>query len=180
MASASPLLTATTQTRYAGTSIPGIPIDMLQVRRARQDDLPYIVDFTVAQVYEGEAARKSRETVERGVRIGLNDPSIISYWVLVDENDTPVGTTSACKDWSDWNAGFYWWVQSLYIAPAHRRQGGMALLIEAIRQEMDADDGLQLRIYVNKDNRAAKAAYERCGFGMSVYEVMAMFDDTDS
>ncbi|HKI73712.1 MAG TPA: GNAT family N-acetyltransferase [Pseudomonadales bacterium] len=150
----------------------------LRVRRATLDDLHRIVEFTIAQVHEGEGAIKGRELLQQGIERALSDESLSLYWVLVDDNDVPVGCTSATREWSNWNNGFYWWVQSMFVDGSHRGMGGMNKLLDAIKQEMAKQGGVQLRIYLNKDNRAAKSAYERSGFQRSVYEVMVMLDDT--
>ena len=65
----------------------------------------------------------------------------------------------------------------MYIEPDHRGQGGMALLIDAVKSEMMYQGGLELRLYVNKDNVQGKQAYERYRFRMSVYEVMVLDEE---
>lgn len=148
----------------------------LTVRRANEGDLEHLVKFTVDQVKEAEGAIKSEGVVSLGVRKALLDDSLAMYWVLVDDNDVPVGSASVSRDWSDWNAGYYWWLQSMYVSAGFRGQRGMAKLILAIKTQMQQDGGLELRLYVNKDNESAKAAYEHNGFRQSVYEVMVQDD----
>lgn len=150
----------------------------LTVRRATEDDLPKLIEFVLAQVKEGEGAIKSEEVVSLGIRRALIDDSLAMYWVLVDEADIPVGCASVTREWSNWNAGYYWWMQSLYIGREQRGKGGMAMVIDAIKAEMIYQGGLELRLYVNKDNLPAKAAYERNNFYTSVYEVMVLADET--
>ena len=58
------------------------------------------------------------------------------YWVLMNQNNEPVGSASALKEWSDWSAGYYWWIQSMYIEPDYRGKGYMDLLLNAIKSEM--------------------------------------------
>lgn len=152
--------------------------DSLRVRRATSVDLPSLVEFTIAQVHEGEGKIKGREVIERGIQLGLSDEQMGYYWVLVNEQDVPVGFASATRTWSDWNAGYYWWVEGMYVSLDRRGIGGMRMLLETIHNEMLSQDGIELRIYVNKDNRAAKRAYERSGFRLSVYEVMVMVEDS--
>ena len=144
----------------------------LKVRRATEADLPELVSFVLAQVKESEGAIKSEEVVTLGIKRALADEKLAIYWVLVNAADKPVGAASVTREWSDWNAGYYWWMQSLYVMPTSRGKNDMALLIDAIKAEMMRQEGLELRIYVNKDNQAAKAAYGRSNFYLSVYEVM--------
>jgi len=81
--------------------------------------------------------------------------------VLVDDHDNPVGSVSALKEWSDWNAGYYWWLQSMYLSPKQRGKGRMTHLLDAVKYEMEQQKGLELRLYVHEDNRAAIRAYEK-------------------
>jgi len=146
----------------------------LSVRKARREDLSYLVKFTAEEAIEAEGSIKIPDTLEKGISAALEDNSIATYWVLVDEKDTPVGSVSALKEWSDWNAGYYWWIQSMYLAPSQRGKGRMALLLEAVKSEMKSQKGLELRLYVHKDNGAAVRAYEKSSFKHSDYRIMTL------
>ncbi|UUM31970.1 GNAT family N-acetyltransferase [Vibrio japonicus] len=146
----------------------------MEVRKADLSDLPDLIEFTVEEAREAEDVVKVPETLERGISAALNDSSIATYWVLVDENDCPCGNVSAVQEWSDWNAGYYWWIQSMYIKPEFRGQGLMAKLINAVEEEMSRQGGLELRIYVHKNNAIAKRAYEKIGFNDSNYKMMSL------
>ena len=90
----------------------------------------------------------------------------------MDENNTPFGNISALKEWSDWNAGYYWWIQSMYISPEYRGKGYVQMLLAAVQEEMKKENALELRLYVHKANKKAIRAYEKVGFKQSDYEVM--------
>ena len=98
------------------------------------------------------------------------------YWILLDEKNKNVGSVSALKEWSDWNAGYYWWIQSMFISPQYRGKGLMALLIEAVIDEMALQNGLELRLYVHKNNQPAINAYRKSGFSNSSYQIMTFQD----
>ena len=144
----------------------------LSVRKATIKDLSYLVKFTAEEAREAEDSVKIPNTLEKGIGAALADNSIAIYWVLVDENDIPVGSVSALKEWSDWNAGYYWWIQSMYLAPNQRGRGRMAVLLDVVKSEMTAQKGLELRLYVHKDNRTAIRAYEKANFKHSDYRIM--------
>jgi GNAT superfamily N-acetyltransferase len=146
----------------------------LNVRKARIEDLSYLVEFTAEEAREAEDTVKIPDTLVKGIGAALADNSIAIYWVLVDENDIPVGSVSALREWSDWNAGYYWWIQSMYLAPSQRGKGRMALLIEKVKSEMNVQKGLELRLYVHKDNNAAVRAYEKANFNHSDYRIMTL------
>lgn len=43
------------------------------------------------------------------------------YWVA-RIGEMPVGSLMLTREWSDWNNQWYWWIQSVYVTPEHRRQ----------------------------------------------------------
>lgn len=144
----------------------------VKVRKAGIDDLDVIVDFIAEEAREAEGRSQSRKTLESGIGKALRDDSIANYWLLVDRSEIPIGCTSVTKEWSDWNAGYYWWIQSMYIAPSHRGKGYLSILIDSITSAARAQKCLELRLYVHTANRAAVRAYEKAGFGGSPYRIM--------
>ncbi|MDJ0783964.1 MAG: GNAT family N-acetyltransferase [Desulfosarcinaceae bacterium] len=152
--------------------IPSVEETRLRVRAATLDDLDALVQFTAEEAREAEGHRKGVETLARGIRAALLDDTIATYWVLVDDADRPVGSVSAVKEWSDWHAGYYWWIQSMYLLPDHRGRGLMTLLLEAVQCAMQAQGGLELRLYVHRENAAAIRAYRRAGFVDTPYRIL--------
>jgi ribosomal protein S18 acetylase RimI-like enzyme len=144
----------------------------LKVRRAELNDLDKLVEFSAAEAREAEGDKKNVKTLANGIKAALEDGSIAMYWVLVNEDNQPVGSTSALKEWSDWNAGYYWWIQSMYIRPDYRGKGYLNLLLDAIQLEMKKQNGLELRLYVHENNQAAIRAYGKANFVFSKYRIM--------
>lgn len=146
----------------------------LKIRKAELRDLHYLVDFTSEEAREAENTVKIPETLTRGIQAALQDSKIATYWVMTDEEDRPIGSVSTTKEWSDWNAGYYWWIQSMYIKPDFRGKGLMSRLIDVVKTEMIAQGGLELRLYVHRNNIVAKKAYEKVGFTYSDYAIMTL------
>jgi GNAT superfamily N-acetyltransferase len=144
------------------------------VRSAGIDDLDTLVSFTLAEALEAEGSNKSSERVHEGIKTALADPAIASYWVLENSDGELIGSVSVVKEWSDWHAGFYWWIQSMFIQPEYRGQQLMSLLLDKVRQEAEDEDALEVRLYVHNDNFRAIRAYEREGFSISPYKIMVM------
>ena len=46
----------------------------------------------------------------------------------------PVGTLMLTREWSDWRNGDWWWIQSVYVPPSHRRKGVFAALYRHVEQ----------------------------------------------
>ena len=146
----------------------------VKVRKAVVNDINSLVNFTIEEAKEAEGLNKVPDTLRDGITAALKDSSKATYWVIVDENDRPFGNVSALKEWSDWNAGYYWWIQSMFISNSFRGKGYLKLLISAVKAELERENGLELRLYVHKDNKVAIRAYEKAGFEISDYKVMIL------
>jgi len=146
----------------------------MDVRTALLEDLPQLVEFVTEEAREAEGGFKVFEHVEEGIRKALEDDSLAMYWLLLDDSGEAIGSISALTEWSDWNAGFYWWIQSIYIVPAQRGKGHLALLLNAVQREMHNQGGLELRLYVHEDNRRAIKAYQKAAFARSPYQIMVL------
>lgn len=142
------------------------------VRPATVSDLEKLVHFTIAEAVDAEGSDIGAN-VREGVLTALEDNNYATYWVL-ENGGVVVGNVSVVKEWSDWNAGYYWWIQSMFIEPAHRGKGLIRLLLETVQREAANANALELRLYVHKDNSAAISAYLKNGFGPSDYQIMTM------
>lgn len=144
------------------------------VREAHLDDLDTLVTFTISEARHAEGIETNPGTVRKGVKAALDDPSIAMYWVLEDQEGEIIGNVSVVKEWSNWNAGFFWWVQSMFIAPEYRGQKLMSHLIEAVREAAIKENALDVRLLVHQENRRAQKAYLKEGFSNTPYEIMIM------
>lgn len=142
------------------------------IRTATLDDLETIVDFNARLADESEGLRLDRRTLRDGVRALLSDAARGSYHVACDGGGV-VGQMMHTREWSDWRNGDLWWIQSVYVRPDHRRRGVCRALYFHLRRLAAADPGVVgLRLYVERGNAAARAAYARLGMQGAGYVVM--------
>ena len=144
------------------------------VRRARSGDLDRLVEFTIAEAREAEGIHKPIENVYQGIETGLSDETISTYWVLENDRKQLVGNVSVVREWSDWNSGFYWWIQSMFIIPEYRGKGLANLLLQAIKEAAKKEKVIELRLYVHDQNDRAIRAYQKLGFRDSPYKIMTI------
>lgn len=142
------------------------------VRRAQKKDLENLVSFTVAEAREAEGIEIDPLIVRRGVEAGLLNQDIAMYWVVESDRGEVVASTSVVKEWSDWKAQYYWWIQSLSVMPDQRGRGLTELLLETVTAEARVSDAADLRLYAHEKNNRAIQAYRRCGFCDSPYRIM--------
>jgi ribosomal protein S18 acetylase RimI-like enzyme len=144
------------------------------VRKAKINDLNQLIEFTLSEAREAEGLVLEFNRIHDGVKAALIDSRIANYWVIVDQRDNPVGSVSVIKEWSDWNAGYFWWIQGMYLLPAYRGKGLMKSMIDEVESEMNKSGGLELRLYVHTENHAAIRAYEKAKFTDSKYRIMVL------
>jgi GNAT superfamily N-acetyltransferase len=139
---------------------------------ANSADLETIVGFTLDEAREAEGKELDIECIRRGVRAGLEDPRLATYWVAESRDGRIVASTSAVREWSNFNGAYYWWVQSLFIVPEHRGRGLVGLLLDTVATAARAANAVDLRLYAYGSNRRALRAYRRCGFDETPYVIM--------
>jgi ribosomal protein S18 acetylase RimI-like enzyme len=144
------------------------------VRRANLADLEKLVSFAMLEAKEAEGIDLSLVNVRRGILAALENDALGRYWVLAKENDDIIGNISAIKEWSNFNGGYYWWIQSLFIQPEFRGLGLIQRLIDIVKEEAQKGGGLDLRLYVHGTNTRAIKAYKKSGFSESDYRIMRM------
>ena len=143
----------------------------LIIRDATPEDVDTIVAFNAAMAEETEARTLDSERLRHGVRAILGDASRGQYWIAAAGGET-VGQVMATREWSDWRNGWFWWLQSVYVAPPHRRRGVFRALYARVRDEARNAGACGLRLYVDRRNERAQRTYESLGMNMTEYRVM--------
>lgn len=142
----------------------------IRVRKAAIADLPALVRFNSAMARETEGKTLDLQTLETGIRSVFEDPSK-GFYVAAEADGVLVGGLLVTPEWSDWRNARYWWVQSVYVEPARRKQGVYKALYRFVeRLAREAGDVCGIRLYVDGGNSTAKAVYERLGMMRSRYD----------
>lgn len=149
------------------------PVVELKVREATPTDLEDLVRFTIEEAREAEGRVLDPAAARRGVAAAFAPTPAARYWMITAGDDgPPLGSASVTVEWSDWNGGYYWWLQSAYIAPEARGRGLFAPLVAAITTAARAAGAVELRLLVHGDNARAVATYRREGFEDLPYRIM--------
>lgn len=140
----------------------------MRIRLATPADAAVLVEFNAAMALETEGKNLLPEVIGAGVR-GLLDNPVAGFYVLA-ETERVVAALMITKEWSDWRNGSFWWIQSVYVRPEARRQGVYRRLYRHV-QEMAAKDPqvCGFRLYVERENSAAQAAYAALGMKETRY-----------
>ncbi len=148
-----------------------------EIRDASPADTEVIARFNSAMASETEGRPLDATTIRGGVIAVLENRSRGRYWVAETDGQI-IGQLMVTYEWSDWRNGMFWWIQSVYVDPAHRRRGVFSALYRHVESlASSAPDVCGLRLYVERDNRRAQKAYQALGMVNPNYLVMeAMFD----
>lgn len=152
----------------------------LRVRDAQPGDAALLARWARTMAHETEHLELDPDTVLAGVSQGIADNTKARYFVAVrdmplagDETIAePVGMLMLTNEWSDWRCGHWWWIQSVYVTPGHRRGGVFRALYAHVHALASArEDVLGLRLYVERDNEAAMATYAALGMRDAGYRI---------
>ncbi|MGD8495525.1 MAG: GNAT family N-acetyltransferase [Gemmatimonadales bacterium] len=147
----------------------------LTIRDATPEDRDRIVLFNQALARETEGRMLDRPVLEAGVAEILSDPAHGRYFVAEDDQGDVVGQLAITLEWSDWRNGDIWWIQSVYIAKEHRRRGIYQALHGHVREAAREAGAVGLRLYVERDNEAARRTYAALGMHPSPYVMYEEF-----
>jgi GNAT superfamily N-acetyltransferase len=153
----------------------------LRIREAGAADAALLARWAQAMALETEQRRLDADTVLAGVVAGLADAAKARYFIAMRDVAVagdeliaePVGTLMLTREWSDWRCGDWWWIQSVYVPEAHRRQGVFAALYRHVEARARAADGVVgLRLYVEDRNAAAQSTYAGLGMADAGYRIL--------
>ena len=143
------------------------------IRAADDGDVVRLRDWAVAMAWETEQKKLDPDTVRKGIRAVFDQPGRGRYFIA-ERGGEAAGTLMLTYEWSDWRNGDWWWIQSVYVAPSHRRLGVYAALYRHVHARAEMTPRVcGLRLYVERDNAAAQRTYERLGMvdaGYRMYE----------
>jgi ribosomal protein S18 acetylase RimI-like enzyme len=143
----------------------------MQIRLAMPDDAQVLIEFNCAMALETENKQLLPEVIGAGVRALLANPAL-GFYLIAEAGGRVAGSLMITKEWSDWRNGSFWWIQSVYVRPEFRRQGVYKRLYRHV-QELAARDPAVcgFRLYVERENSRAQAAYRAAGMQETRYLV---------
>ncbi|MCY4226839.1 MAG: GNAT family N-acetyltransferase [Gammaproteobacteria bacterium] len=145
------------------------------IRQAAEKDASQIAQFNINIAQETEGLALKPEIVESGVIRLLSHPELGFYLVAECESQI-VGSLMITTEWSDWRCGQFWWIQSVYVLSDFRRSGLYGRLYSRVKELAESDENVcGFRLYVEKDNTVAQAAYRKYGMHQTAYHV---FEET--
>lgn len=141
----------------------------MKIRTAIMADVEALVQFNQAMAKETEGKRLDNAVLKAGVTALLENTARGFYLVAEDQGEI-MGSLMVTYEWSDWRNANFWWVQSVYIVPEHRRKGIYSALYGEVNTLAQNNDNVcGYRLYVEKDNLIAQSTYEKLGMAQTHY-----------
>lgn len=138
---------------------------MWHIRRATNEDVAVLVEFSKALAWETEQKELDHSTVLAGVSALLVNPEAIIL-VAVGDDGTVLGEIMmGGREWSEWSNGENWWVTSIYVRSDQRELG----LARALWREMTtlakqaSPRVLRIRAFTHRKNTKGQQAHPRYG-----------------
>jgi GNAT superfamily N-acetyltransferase len=139
------------------------------IRRATRADLDSIIEFNAAMAQETEGKFLDPSRLRDGVKSVLQREDL-GFYLLAEVDGQPVGQLLVTTEWSDWRNAFFWWIQSVYVRPDHRRRGVYRALDQQVRAEASRRGNIcGVRLYVDRENLVAQQVYRDLGMSQSRY-----------
>jgi GNAT superfamily N-acetyltransferase len=146
-------------------------VSPVHVRPARWSDLDTVVEFNALMARETEDKELDQVTVRAGVAAVLQN-RVLGFYLIAEIDGHVAGQLLITSEWSDWRAGFFWWIQSVYVAPDYRRRGVYRALDSHVRDEaLKRGDVCGVRLYVERNNHTAQMVYRNLGMSQSSYDM---------
>ena len=143
----------------------------IRPRFAIANDAGALFEFNQAMALETESRSLDPKTLRSGIERVLADPNH-GFYVVADTGRDIAGALLVTFEWSDWRNGWFWWIQSVYVRPAHRRRGVYRMLHEFVLDgARSAGNVVGLRLYVERANFPAQSTYAAMGMYETAYHM---------
>ncbi len=150
-------------------------LDHLKVRHAKPEDAATIASFSAAMALETEGRRLDLDRLYLGTIALLESPNrgffMVAELERADDRQL-LGQLLITYEWSDWRNGEFWWIQSVYVDPAWRRQSVFRRMHETVMTTAKTSPNVcGVRLYVEENNSTAQAVYRKVGLTPSSYAI---------
>ncbi len=145
----------------------------MNIRRAVPSDREALAEFNTNMARESEGIELIPAVISAGVDAMINNPQM-GFYLVVEDGGAIQASLMVTTEWSDWRNGLFWWIQSVYVTTAYRRQGLYRKLYQRVKSLAEAEKHVcGFRLYVEHENQVAQKTYRSLGMietGYKMYE----------
>ncbi|MEZ7859599.1 MAG: ribosomal protein S18 acetylase RimI-like enzyme [Oceanospirillaceae bacterium] len=149
---------------------------MFNLRIAEKSDAPMLAAHNCAMAFETENKSLELAVATLGAE-GLFQRPELGFYLIAETDSIAAATLLVTYEWSDWRNGLFWWIQSVYVKPAYRRQGVYSKMYAHLKELALSQPTpvCGFRLYAETDNQAAQATYKNLGMHACEY---VMFEES--
>ena len=141
------------------------------IRRALAQDEDELARFNSSIALETEGVELIPEVIAAGVKAMIENPQM-GFYLVVELDNGIQASLMVTTEWSDWRNGMFWWIQSVYVRPAYRRQGLYRELYTRVKEMAEQEPSVcGYRLYVERDNVNAQKTYQSLGMSETDYKL---------
>ena len=143
----------------------------LIVRIATRDDAGEIAKFNVLF---------AKETVNKNLSLALTTEGVHQvfakfnngFYIIAELDGIIVGLTMVTREWSDWNNGAFYCIQSIFVIHTeHEKEIHDAIFNKAKALAKEHYDVCGVRLFVHQDDKETQKAYENLGLQKTQYRI---------
>ena len=149
---------------------------MFNLRIAEKSDAPMLAAHNCAMAFETENKSLDPAVATLGAE-GLFQRPELGFYLIAETDSIAAATLLVTYEWSDWRNGLFWWIQSVYVKPAYRRQGVYSKMYKHLKELALSQPTpvCGFRLYAETENRAAQVTYKNLGMHACQY---VMFEES--
>ena len=141
------------------------------IRQALSQDAAELAEFNINMARETERIELIPEVISAGVKGMIENPER-GFYLVVELDNGIQASLMVTTEWSDWRNGMFWWIQSVYVRPAYRRQGLYRELYARVKELAEQEASVcGFRLYVERDNVNAQKTYQSLGMLETEYKL---------
>lgn len=146
----------------------------MNVRHATIEDMKTISDNNIQMAQESEGVILPNNVAQNAVKSLINDETK-GFYLVAEEKNQIIGQLMITYEWSDWRDSTIWWIQSVFVTPAHRKKGVFKQLYETVQTLAKENNIHLIRLYVHTENTSAIKVYEAIGMKQKSYRIFETF-----
>lgn len=144
--------------------------EKITIRTANTEDAVRIAEHNMLMAEETEDKSLEETVILAGVRNLMNQPEY-GFYLVAEIQDDIAASLLITYEWSDWNNGLYWWIQSVYVRKKYRNQGIYSQMYNHLKSLARKKGVKSIQLYVMKTNDVARKTYESLGMQLTPYQI---------
>ena len=147
----------------------GVDTPPVSIRLAAPGDAERLAAFNLAMAMETESKALAEDITRAGVD-AVFATTDKGFYLVAETGGELVGALMVTFEWSDWRNGYFWWIQSVYVAPEFRQRGIYRRLYQFVVDLAKSENNVYgFRLYVERNNTVAQDVYTALGMHETGY-----------